>query len=114
MGRDPASTNANYGSATVPLWVSLQQYPQFGNGSYGAGNGVNVHGYPGGDSEYSSLQTKVQKRLTHHFTALASFTWAKLMTDDGNPPLGFVGSHDGAPQDCEEPAASSTPSARRM
>jgi hypothetical protein len=92
-------TNANYGSSTVPLWVSLQQYPQFGDGSYGAGNGVMVHGYPGGDSEYSSLQTKLQKRLVHHFTTLVSFTWAKLMTDDGNPPLGFVGSHLGAPQD---------------
>ncbi len=93
------ATNANYGAATVPLWVSLQQYPQFGNGSYGAGNGVVVHGYPGGDSDYSSLQTKVQKRLTHHFTTLATFTWAKLMTDDGNPPLGFVGTHLGGPQD---------------
>ena len=93
------ATNANYGSSSVPLWVSVQQYPQFGNGNYGAGNGINVHGYPGGDSEYSSLQTKLQKRLTQHFTALASFTWAKLITDDGNPPLGFVGSHLGAPQD---------------
>ncbi len=93
------ATNANYGATTVPLWVSLQQFPQFGNGNYGSGNGVVVHGYPGGDSDYSSLQTKVQKRLTHHFTALASFTWAKLMTDDGNPPLGFVGSHAGGPQD---------------
>ena len=92
-------TNSNYGSATVPLWVSLQEYPQFGNGSYGAGNGVVVHGYPGGDSEYSSLQTKVQKRLTKHFTTLASFTWAKLVTDDGNPPLGFVGTHLGVAQD---------------
>jgi Carboxypeptidase regulatory-like domain len=92
-------TNANFGSATVPLWVSLQQFPQFGGGSYGDGNGVLVHGFPGGDSEYSSLQTKVQKRLTSHFTTLATFTWAKLMTDDGNPPLGFVGSHLGAPQD---------------
>jgi len=93
------ATNANYGSSTVPLWVSVQQYPQFGDGSYGAGNGINVHGYPGGDSEYSSLQTKLQKRLTKHFTALAAFTWAKLITDDANPPLGFVGSHLGAPQD---------------
>jgi len=96
------STNANYGAATVPLWVSLQQYPQFGNGGYGAGNGVNVHGYPGGDSEYSSLQAKVQKRMTRYFTTLASFTWGKIMTDDGNPPLGFVGSHGGAPQDAKD------------
>ncbi len=95
--QDP--TNANYGSDTVPLFVALQPFPQFGNGSYGAGNGVNIHGYPGGDSDYSSLQSKVQKRLTKHFTLLSSFTWAKLMTNDGNPPLGFVGSHAGSPQD---------------
>ncbi len=95
-------TNANYGQSQVPLWVSLQQYPQFGNGNYGSGNGVMVHGYPGGDSEYSSLQTKVQKRLSNHFTTLASFTWARLMTDDGNPPLGFVGSHAGSPQDAKD------------
>ena len=92
------ATNSNYGAAEVPLWVSLQKYPQFGSGNYGAGNGVNVSGYPGGDSDYSSLQTKVQKRLTHHFTSLATFTWAKLMTDDGNPPLSFVGSHGGGAQ----------------
>jgi len=92
-------TNSNSGESEVPLWVSLQKYPQFGNGSYGGGNGVIVNGYPAGDSIYHSLQTKVQKRLTNHFTTLGSFTWAKLMTDDGNPPLGFVGSHLGAPQD---------------
>lgn len=93
------ATNSNYGQTTVPLWVSLQAFPQFGDGSYGSGNGVLVNGYPGGDSEYSSLQAKIQKRLTAHFTTLASFTWGKLMTDDGNPPLGFVGAHLGAPQD---------------
>jgi len=93
------ATNANYGSSTVPLFVSLEKYPQFGNGNYGSGNGVVVHGYPAGDSEYSSLQTKLQKRLTHHFTALATFTWSKLITDDGNPPLGFVGTHGGSAQD---------------
>jgi hypothetical protein len=96
------ATNSLYGSATVPLWFALQEFPQFGTGSYGAGNGVNVHGYPGGDSDYSSLQTKVQKKLTHHFTTLVSFTWAKLITDDGNPPLGFVGSHGGGPQDWKD------------
>jgi hypothetical protein len=94
----PVSLNPNF-SAPVPLWATLQQYPQFGNGGYGGGNGVNVAGLGGGDSEYSSLQTKVQKRLTGHFTTLATFTWGKLMTDDSNPPLGFVGSHNGGLQD---------------
>ena len=93
------STNAYYGQATVPLWVSLQEFPQFGNGGYAGGSGVGVHGYPGGDSDYSSLQTKIEKQLSHHFTTLATFTWAKLITDDGNPPLGFVGAHNGSPQD---------------
>jgi hypothetical protein len=60
---------------------------------------VLANGYAGGDSEYNSLQTKLQKRLTHHFTTLSSFTWAKLITDDGNPPLGFVGNHLGIAQD---------------
>jgi hypothetical protein len=96
----PVSLNPNFsGQATVPLWATLQQFPQFGNGSYGDGNGVVANGFPGGDSEYSSLQTKVQKRLTGHFTTLATFTWGKLMTDDGHPPLGFVGNHGGNTQD---------------
>ncbi|HTV83679.1 MAG TPA: carboxypeptidase regulatory-like domain-containing protein [Acidobacteriaceae bacterium] len=93
------ATNANYGAATVPLWAAIQPFPQFGDGSYGAGNGVNVNGYPAGDSEYSSLQAKVQKRLTSHFTTLSTFTWGKLMTDDGNPPLSFVANHNGSVQD---------------
>jgi hypothetical protein len=90
-------TNEWYQSPTVPRYVSLEKYPQFGNGAPNVG--VGVHGNPLGDSEYSSLQTKVQKRLTGHFTTLATFTWAKLMTDDGNPPLGFVGTHNGLAQD---------------
>ncbi len=94
----PVSLNPNFGGP-VPLWATLQQFPQFGNGGYGGGNGVVVNGYPAGDSEYSSLQTKVQKRLTSHFTTLATFTWGKIMTNDGNPPLGFVGTHAGAAQD---------------
>jgi hypothetical protein len=93
------STNANFGLSFVSPWVALQPFPQFGNGNYGAGNGVIVNGYPAGDSEYSSLQAKVQKRLTSHFTTLATFTWGKIITDDGNPPLGFVGTHNGAAQD---------------
>ena len=97
-------TNANYGAAQVPQWVALQKYPQFGSGNYGDGNGVIVNGYPGGDSVYHSLQTKVQKRLTGHFTTLASFTWAKLITDDSQPPLSFVGSHAGCTSGLEKSA----------
>ncbi|MFI5118404.1 MAG: TonB-dependent receptor domain-containing protein [Terriglobales bacterium] len=78
-------------------FYAAEPFQQFTNGNINTG--VIVHGLPAGDSEYSSLQMKVQKRLTHHFTTLASFTWAKLMTDDGNPPLGFVGSHAGFVQD---------------
>jgi hypothetical protein len=101
----PVSLNSNFSGATVPLWATLQQHPQFGNGGYdgtvgvNGGNGVIVNGYSGGDSEYSSLQAKLQKRLTAHFTTLANFTWGKLMTDDGNPPLRFVGSHTNVVQD---------------
>jgi hypothetical protein len=101
----PVSLNSNFTGPTVPRWATLQPFPQFGNGGYdgtvgfNGGNGVNVNGYPGGDSEYSSLQTKVQKRLTGHFTTLATFTWGKLMTDDGHPPLGFVGTHKVVVQD---------------
>jgi carboxypeptidase family protein len=91
------ATNAFSGQSTVPRWMALEKYPQFGGGGFGSG--VVTSGYPAGDSEYSSLQTKVQKRLTGHFTTLATFTWAKLITDDGNPPLGFVGSHNGSVQD---------------
>ena len=94
----PDLPGAFNGQATVPLWFALQKYPQFGNGAYGGG-GVIISGYDAGDSEYNSLQTKLQKRLTGHFTSLATFTWSKLITDDGNPPLGFVGTHNGAPQD---------------
>jgi Carboxypeptidase regulatory-like domain len=83
-------------------FLNAEPFPQFTTGSIsitGQTNGVMVHGYPGGDSEYSSLQTKVQKRLTHHFTTLASFTWAKLMSDDSRNPLDFVGQHGGYAQD---------------
>lgn len=95
----PDLPGAFNGQATVPLWFALQPFPQFGNGNYGSGNGVIVSGYAGGDSKYNSLQTKVQKRLTSHFTTLSTFTWGKLMTDDAVPPLSFVGTHLGAPQD---------------
>ncbi|HEY4842919.1 MAG TPA: carboxypeptidase regulatory-like domain-containing protein [Terriglobales bacterium] len=100
LGNTPACIN---GLPACPTqFIAAEPYPQFNSGSIsitGQTNGVEVNGYPGGDSEYSSLQAKVQKRLTNHFTTLASFTWGKLITDDGNPPLSFVGFHLGSVQD---------------
>lgn len=91
-------TSAFYGSPTVPRFVGLEPYPQYNDG--GMNDGVAMNGYPAGDSDYSSLQMKVEKRMSHHFTTLGTFTWGKLMTDNGAPPLGFVGYHGvGAPQD---------------
>jgi hypothetical protein len=84
------STNSWSSQATVPLYVGIMKYPQFSS--------VGINGYPGGDSDYSSLQTKLQKRLTEHFTMLVAFTWAKLITDDAGS-LGFVGNHSGTVQD---------------
>ncbi len=92
------TTSPYYGAATVPYFLSLEPYPQFNNGGFA--EGVGVYADPAGHSNYNSLQLKVQKRLTHHFTTLAAFTWSKLMSNDFAPPLGFIGSHGAeAPQD---------------
>ncbi|MFZ0761533.1 MAG: TonB-dependent receptor [Candidatus Sulfotelmatobacter sp.] len=92
------TTSPWYGAATVPYFLSLEPYPQFNNGGFA--EGVGVYADPAGHSNYNSLQLKLQKRLTHHFTTLAAFTWSKLLSNDFAPPLGFIGSHGAeAPQD---------------
>jgi len=91
------ATSQFYGAATVPMYLSVEPYPQF---SCGINCGVGLYADPAGHSNYSSLQMKLQKRLTHHFTTLAEFTWGKLLSNDFAPPLGFIGSHGAeAPQD---------------
>ncbi len=84
-------TSPFYGQSTVPLFLSLEPYPQFNCGAINCG--VGVYGAPTGDSVYDSLQLKFQKRLTKHFTTLAAYTWGKLISDDYAPPLAFVGNH---------------------
>lgn len=82
-----------YGAATIPQWLAISSYPQFSSGSPNAGVGIGAA--PIGDSDYNSLQTKVEKRLTAHFTTIASFTWGKLLADtEGN--LSFIGQHGSA------------------
>lgn len=91
------ATSAFYNKSTVPQFLALEPFPQFNCGSINCG--VTVFGYPGGDSIYHSLQTKLQKRLTSHFTTLLAFTWGKLITDELKPPLSFIGSHSSTYQD---------------
>jgi hypothetical protein len=102
----PAITNPNapwFGATQVPLWVMLQKFPQFSYdaspNSAGGGSGVLEWGVPWGDSIYHSLQAKLEKRLTQHFTMLASFTWGKLITDDNAGSLAFNGNNFAAAQD---------------
>ncbi len=97
---DPSSPI--YGAATISQAEALQLFPQFTNGSIG-GAGVSISGAPAGDSIYHSLQVKVQKRLTSHFTTLGAFTWGKLLTDDYTSPLSFIGSNGGFHQDWKNP-----------
>ncbi|WP_446743614.1 carboxypeptidase regulatory-like domain-containing protein [Silvibacterium acidisoli] len=90
-------TSLYYGSDTVPLWVSLEPYPQFNSGGFGSG--VTINGYNGANSQYNSLQTKLEKHMDHGVSTIASLTWAKLLTTDSQSPLGFVGFHSAGPQD---------------
>jgi hypothetical protein len=91
------ATSAFYNKWTVPQFLALEPFPQFNSGSINCG--VTIFGYPGGDSIYHSLQLKLQKRLTSHFSTLAAYTWGKLITDDLKPPLSFIGSHSSTYQD---------------
>ncbi|MGO8720477.1 MAG: carboxypeptidase regulatory-like domain-containing protein [Acidobacteriaceae bacterium] len=86
-----------YGQSAVPQYMALEPYPQFTCGAINCG--VEVYAYPAASSAYDSMQVKLQKRLTSHFTTLAAFTWGKLMTDDFGPPLSFVGYEAGTAQD---------------
>lgn len=41
-------------------------------------------------SDYHSLQTKLEKRMSHGYNMLATYTWSHAL-DDGNTPLGSSG-----------------------
>ena len=56
---------------TTTLANALRPFPQYGN---------IVPTSPDGDSWYDSLQMKLNARLKHNITALATYTWAKSLT----------------------------------
>jgi hypothetical protein len=93
-------TSPLYGATTVPQWQLLQMFPQFTGGVINSG--VSVQGLPIGNSWYNSLQAKVEKRLTSHFTTIGSYTWGKLLTTDFTSPLSFIGTNTGFHQDWKD------------
>jgi len=89
-------TSPIYQSPTIPLWESISSYPQFTSGGPNAGVGISAG--PLVDSIYHSVQLKLQKRMTKHFSTLVSFMGGKMI-DNGNNLLSFIGQHSGGPQD---------------
>jgi hypothetical protein len=87
---DPASPIN--GRATVPLWLTVQDFPQFTTGSPSAG--VTISAAPTEDTIYHSLQAKLEKRLTTHFSTLAQFTFAKLLST-GTVAYSYIGQNAG-------------------
>jgi hypothetical protein len=46
-----------------------------------------------GNSDYNSLQTKLQKRITHGLDFAANYTWAHALDDSGNPLGNGIGAY---------------------
>ena len=72
------------GTATVAAGQLLRPYPQF--------NGFATIGSTSGSSIYHSFQMRVEKRFSHGFTSLLSYTNGKLIDDGGPGRNAFFGS----------------------
>jgi hypothetical protein len=74
----PNSFGSGYTTTAGDKVNPLQPYPHFGSITYTAYDGV---------STYNSLQTKLEKRLSHGLSLLTTYTWSHSM-DDAPTPLG--------------------------
>jgi hypothetical protein len=77
------------GAATVSLRQTLLPYPQY--------SGITVMNPLGGASSYHSFQSRALHRFQSGLTLLASFTAAKLISDNEASPLSFVGAINNNP-----------------
>lgn len=68
---------------TVAQTRLLRPYPQY--------TGLSVSTPTRGNSSYHSMQMKYEKRFSHGFTAVASYTWAKLIDDASNSGYDTLG-----------------------
>ena len=74
----PNSFGSGYVDAAGDKVNPLQPYPHFGSITYTAYDGA---------SNYNSLQTKLEMRVTHGLNFLTTYTWAHSL-DDAPTPLG--------------------------
>ncbi len=77
------------GGPTVARRQTLLPFPQY--------SGVTVYNPLGGASTYHSFQLKMLRRFSRGLTLLASYTNAKLISDNEGSPLSFVGSINNNP-----------------
>src|SRR5581483_3668795 len=76
-----------FGGATITQSQALRPYPYVGS--------ITVRSPHAGNSIYHALLASAEKRFSHGFTLLASYTFAKLISDSIYNPLNFVGTEGG-------------------
>jgi hypothetical protein len=76
-----------FGGATITQAQALRPYPYVGN--------ITVQAPHAGNSIYHSLLVSAEKRFSKGFTLLASYTFAKLISDSIFNGLNFIGSEGG-------------------
>lgn len=76
-----------FGGATITQAQALRPYPYVG--------GITVQSPHQGNSIYHSLLVSAEKRFSKGFTLLASYTFAKLISDSIYNGLSFIGSEGG-------------------
>ena len=76
-----------FGGATITQAQAIRPFPYVG--------GITVQSPHQGNSNYHSLLVSAEKRFSQGFTLLASYTFAKLISDSIYNGLNFIGSEGG-------------------
>ncbi|QEE28239.1 TonB-dependent receptor [Terriglobus albidus] len=80
----PGMTGTLATASTIPKYVLLQAYPQFGNGT--AQSGVTQQLAPGASSNYNALMARFQKRVSDGLTLNVNYTYSRnLQAQPINP-----------------------------